>query len=169
MFVGGVKRLPTLTAAATCCPLMALELPFVNEWYFASSFGGGGNSKLGRLEVADRRAVKLDPVPDGSRLDVIPDGWTPPVSTWYWPSRPGPGGLYTSVSAVGGVGNVFDGGMEPAVVDAAAPGQYWPACATWLLEKSREGNLYLKAEDGVVGSNGLGEVVRAGEWRGHGK
>lgn len=132
---------------------MPLELMFENDWYFCCNRGGGGNSKLGKFEVADRRAVKLDPAPEVSRFDAIPECCTPPVTALYWPSRPGPGGLNTSVSAVGGVGNVFDGGMEPAVVQAVAPGQYWPACATWLFEKSREGNLYLKAEDGVVGSN----------------
>lgn len=115
--------------------------------------GGGGNSKLGRFEVADRRAIKLDPTPDGSRFDAIPECCAPPVAGLYWPSRPRPGGLNTSVSAVGGVGSVLDGGIEPAGEDAVAPGQYEPACATWLFEKSREGNLYLKADNGVVDSN----------------
>lgn len=132
---------------------MALELRFANDWYFCVSRGGGGSSKLGKFEVADRRAVKLDPAPDGSRLEAIPECCTPPVAALYWPSRPWPGGLNTSLSGVGGVGNVLDGGIAPVVVDAVAPGQYWPACATWVFGKSREGNLYLKAEDGVVGSN----------------
>lgn len=48
-----------------------------------------------------------------------------------------------------------------APVDAVAPGQYWPACATWALEKSREGNRYRKADDGGgVTSRSRSDVIR---------
>lgn len=139
--------------AGACCVLMLVVLMLPKGRYFCVNCCGGGNSKFGRFEAADRRAVRLDPTPDGSRFEVIPECCTGAFDVLYWPSRFCPGGLKTSVSAVGGVGRVDEGGMEPAGVDAVAPGQNWPACAAWLLEKSREGNLYLKAEAGVVGSS----------------
>lgn len=101
------------------------ELRAEKEWNFCDSCCGGGSSKLGKFEAADRRAVKLELAPDGSRFEAMPEWCTTAVSNR--PSRLRPGGLNTSVSAVGGVGRVFEGGMELVGVDEVAPGQYWPA------------------------------------------
>lgn len=59
---------------------------------------------------------------------------------------------------MGGVGKVCEGGNPREEVDAVAPGQYEPACAAWICEISRKGNLYLDREDCSVGSNGRGFV-----------
>ena len=107
------------------------------------SCGGGGNSKLGRFEAADLRAVKLDDAPCGSRFDAIPGCCTAAEAILCDVSRFCPAVLKTSVPGVGGVGSVVEGGMELAEVDEVAPGQYWLACAACeLCAKSREGNLY---------------------------
>ncbi len=119
--VGGVKRLPTLMVAG------ALEFAEEKEWNFCNC-GGGGNSKLGKLEVANRRAVKLPPAPDGSRFEAIPC-CTAAAATLNVPSRPCPEGLNTSVSAVGGVGRVLEGEREVVEFEVVAPDQYWPTCA----------------------------------------
>lgn len=56
---------------------------------------------------------------------------------------------------------MLEGGAAMAPVDAVAPGQYWPACATWALEKSRAGNRYRKADDGGgVTSRSRRDVIR---------
>jgi hypothetical protein len=68
IFDGGVKRLPTLTIAGVDCVVFMLEKG-KNLW---ESCGGGGNSKLGRFEAADLRAVKLEGIPCGSRFEAIP-------------------------------------------------------------------------------------------------
>lgn len=68
IFDGGVKRLPTLTIAGVDCVVFMLEKG-KNLW---ESCGGGGNSKLGRFEAADLRAVKLEDIPCGSRFEAIP-------------------------------------------------------------------------------------------------
>lgn len=99
--LGGVSRLPTLIVAGVCCEF-AVD---AKEWNFCCSCGGGGNWKSGKLLVAIRRAVRLDPAPDGSKLEAIPC-CTAAVATLNEPSRLCTGGLNTSVSAVGGVGRV---------------------------------------------------------------
>lgn len=55
MLVGGVSKLPTLTMAGVDCVTGTL-LYCIN---FCDIDGGGGSSKVGRLDAADLRAVKL--------------------------------------------------------------------------------------------------------------
>ena len=104
IFEGGVKRLPTLTFAGDGCVVLIVE----NGRYFCGNCGGG-NSKFGRFEAADLRAVKLAGAPIGSKFEAIPGCCTAAEAILKAP-REWPGGLKTSVSAEGGVGRVFDGG-----------------------------------------------------------
>lgn len=66
-FDGGVSRFPTLTLAGDGCVALMVE----NGGYFCDRCGGG-SSKVGRFEAADRRAVKLEGAPNGSMLETIP-------------------------------------------------------------------------------------------------
>lgn len=121
IFVGGVSRLPTLTIAGVVCVTLAPEYGM----YFCGIAGGGGNSKLGRLDAADLRAVRLEEVPVESAVALMADCW--PAATAAARnllSRLSPGGLKTSDSVVGGVGSVLETGMPMAGTDAVAPGQY---------------------------------------------
>jgi hypothetical protein len=60
-FEGGVRRLPTLTADGACwgALLVGKEENLCVPWPVKCVKGGGGNSKLGRLEAACRLAVRL--------------------------------------------------------------------------------------------------------------
>ena len=98
----------------------------------------GGNSKFGRFEAADLRAVRLDAEPLGSIFEaLIPFCWIAVTFPWPAPARVNPGGLKAPSSAPGGVGNAFCEGYGVAEV---APGQYSLVCATCVLRKSTEGN-----------------------------
>lgn len=57
-FEGGVSKLPTLTLAGDGCEAIALiPAGWVAEEETYLCEGGGGSSKLGRLEAAGRLAV----------------------------------------------------------------------------------------------------------------
>lgn len=83
IFEGGVRRLPTLTVAGVDCVVFMLE----NGRNLCESCGGGGNSKLGRFEAADLRAVKLDDEPCGSKFEAIPGCCTAAEAILCDPSR----------------------------------------------------------------------------------
>jgi hypothetical protein len=79
-FEGGVKRFPTLTEAELDC------MPFRfgswwNRWLLVNwRFDGGGSSKLGRLAVACRLAVRLEGAFRASRDVGIPIDGTATVA-----------------------------------------------------------------------------------------
>ena len=149
---GGVKRLPTLTEAAWFVVVVVAFSPDMGAYFCGiCEPNGRGSSKLGRLFAAGLRALKLEDAPVGSRLETIPGCCIVAVArVLKAAARPWSGGLNPSVPSLGGVGKVPSAWAVVAGVEVDAPGQY---CAlACCCEKSTEGNLYVEAESGAVGS-----------------
>ena len=119
IFEGGVKRLPTLSAAPLAWDVLigigCVDFVCWNE-------GTEGRLRLlASSEAAGLRAVKLVLCPLGSIPVAMPTCFNSFMDAWMFGSWPRVGGLNTSDSDPGGVGNVCDGGRYE-VVDASAPG-----------------------------------------------
>lgn len=75
--MGGVGRLPRLLTLPEPVALLELELrePKGGNLGLAWDKGGGGSSKLGSVEAAERREAKLEDPESGSVPECIWDGW----------------------------------------------------------------------------------------------